>query len=359
MKRPTLCVAWVAFLAFRCADARAQSKEDLARADEVFNAAKALTDAGRYADACAKFAESKRLVPGLGVTLYLADCYERIGRNASAWAEFRSAEGLARERNDKRAEVARSRAQALEPSLNRLTISLSPRIARGGLQVLRDGLPVASEELGLSVPVDPGDHVVVVSAPGHEARTFDVHVGPEHPTATVEIDPIDSAAPAVSAPAPPAPATAVPGAAVEASTASGPALARPTNTPPPAPLSAAASTSNDRWIALGLGGLGAATVGLGGAFGLVAMSKRDASNAGATPPCDAKDTCTAEGLSLRKDAESMATASTVAIVVGGAALAAGVGWYVIATRTRTSVAGVILAPVPMTGGAGAILRARF
>src|SRR6516162_11727139 len=110
------------------AAARAQSKEDIARADALFNAAKALTDAGNYADACAKFAESKRLAPGLGVTLYLADCYERIGRTASAWTEFRSAEGLARERNDKRAEVARGRAQALEPKLNRLTVVVAPSI---------------------------------------------------------------------------------------------------------------------------------------------------------------------------------------------------------------------------------------
>src|SRR5882672_9354066 len=78
--------------------------EELARADSLFNAAKALLDSGQYVDACAKFAESKRLAPGLGVTLYLADCYERIGRTASAWTEFLSAEGLARQRNDKRAD---------------------------------------------------------------------------------------------------------------------------------------------------------------------------------------------------------------------------------------------------------------
>src|ERR1700730_16982019 len=130
--------------------AAAQPKEDLARADALFNAGKALTDSGQFGDACAKFAESKRLAPGLGVTLYLADCYEHIGRIASAWTEFRSAEGLARERNDKRADVARGRAQALEPKLNRLTIAVAPSIPRSGLQVLRDGIPVAEEELGLA-----------------------------------------------------------------------------------------------------------------------------------------------------------------------------------------------------------------
>src|ERR1700682_1070652 len=127
--RPTQAALAIAIAAYP-ATAHAQSRDDIARADTLFNAGKALTDAGQYGDACAKFAESKRLAPGLGVTLYLADCYEHVGRNASAWTEFLSAEGLARERNDKRAEVARGRAQGLEPKLNRLTIAVAPSIPR-------------------------------------------------------------------------------------------------------------------------------------------------------------------------------------------------------------------------------------
>src|SRR6202043_1677003 len=106
---------------------------------------------GQNVDACAKFAESKRLAPGLGVTLYLADCYERIGRTASSWAEFRSAEGLARERNDKRADVARGRAQVLEAMLDRLVVAVAATIPHAGLQVLRDGVPVPPEEWGVPV----------------------------------------------------------------------------------------------------------------------------------------------------------------------------------------------------------------
>src|SRR5215472_5799664 len=135
--------------------ARAQANVDVARADALFNAAKALLDSGQYTDACAKFAESKRLAPGLGVTLYLADCYERIGRTASAWTEFRSAEGLARARNDARAAVARARAQSLEPKLPRLTIAVAPTVTRAGLRVALDGKPVSEEEWGLGLPVDP------------------------------------------------------------------------------------------------------------------------------------------------------------------------------------------------------------
>src|ERR1019366_7836235 len=78
------------------AAARAQSKDDAARADAAFTTGKRLLQHGNEAGACAHFAESKRLAPGVGVTLYLADCYQRLGRIASAWTEFQSAEARAR-----------------------------------------------------------------------------------------------------------------------------------------------------------------------------------------------------------------------------------------------------------------------
>ncbi|MBV9949966.1 MAG: hypothetical protein JOZ69_24195 [Myxococcales bacterium] len=339
--------------------ARAQSREDVARADALFNAAKALTDAGQFADACAKFAESKRLAPGLGVTLYLADCYEHIGRTASAWSEFRSAEGLARDRSDKRADVARARAQNLEPRLTRLTITLSPYIARTGLQLLRDGVAVADEELGLPVPVDPGDHTVVASAPGHQPRTFNVHTGPE--SATVQVDSLDE--PAARTPAA-GPSQVLPGALPSSTPASASFGTQATSTPATTPDSLAATASPDaggsppggsrRWIGLGVGGLGVAGVAVGSVFGYVAMSKRDQSNNGA---CDARDMCSRAGLGLRQDAESAATISTVAFIAGGVALAAGAVLYL--TAPRSSSVTVAIAPTPMAGGGGGLVEGRF
>jgi serine/threonine-protein kinase len=323
--------------------AQAQSRnEDLARADALFNAAKALLDAGQYADACAKFAESKRLAPGLGVTLYLADCYERIGRTASAWTEFRSAEGLARERNDKRSDVARGRAQALEPKLDRLTITVAPTLPQAGLQVLRDGAVVSPEEWGLAVPVDPGDHVVVVSSPGHAQRTIPAHVGADAPTATVRIDRLEDSSP-TPAPAPvPAPAPI-------------PAPV-PESAPAPAPESAPPSdpASTRRWIGVGVAVAGVVGVGLGTVFGLSAKSKLDQSNQ--DNHCDKADTCDPTGLALRHDASSAATLSTVMFVVGGVALTGGAVLYFTAPRPTTTV-GLAIAPAP--GGGAALLRGSF
>jgi hypothetical protein len=346
--RHSLTGAIVALAMLPAAAAHAQSRDDLARADALFNAGKALTDAGQFADACAKFAESKRLAPGLGVTLYLADCYEHIARNASAWTEFRSAEGLARERNDKRADVARARAQALEPKLNRLTIALSPSIPRSGLQILRDGTPVAQEELGLPVPVDRGAHVVVVSSPAHKTHSFEIHTDTDGQTATVQVDALDDEQPATPPPLTPAPPLTLPSALT----------ATPLSTPPAAPDQPPTSDTapTRRWIGLSIGALGVVGVGVGSALGLMAKSKLNESNSG---PCDATtDRCDVTGLGLRKDAGSLATGSTIAFVAGGVALATGVVLFVTA-RSGTGSRAVVVAPVPLTGGGGAIVRAAF
>jgi hypothetical protein len=329
--------------------AGAQPKDDLARADSMFNAGKALVDAGQYADACAKFAESKRLAPGLGVTLYLADCYEHVGRTASAWTEFRSAEGLARERHDKRADVARARAEAIEPKLNRLVVTVSPSVPRSSLEVLRDGLPVAQDELGAPVPVDPGDHVVVVSSPGHRTRSFQAHVGPEHQTVTVQVDRIDEGPTE-------APTTTVQGATASAAIA--PAATPPNTlatTPPAPPNASGGGGAARRWIGVGVGALGVVGVGVGSALGLAAASKRDQSNGG---PCDVTDRCSGAGLSLRQDALRDATGATIAFIVGGVALATGAVLYFTAPAGVAAL-GIVVAPAPMAGGGGAIVRARF
>ncbi len=334
--------------------ALAQAGGDVARADALFNAAKALLEGGQYADACAKFAESNRLVPGLGITLYLADCYERIGRLASAWSEFRSAEGLARERNDKRAEVARARAQAIEPKLNRLTIAVGPTVPRTGLQVLLDGASIPPEEWGLAMALDPGDRVVVVMAPGHTPRTISTRLGPDNPTAVVRIDSLDETA-----------------AAAPASREVAPPAASPTPTPPPAPSppaavapepapERAASYTDDpgatrRWIGIGVGAAGVIGLGVGTVLGLNAKSKLNQSNNG---PCGANDQCNSTGLALRQDASSAATGLTVAFVLGGVAVAAGLVLYLTAPRGGANT-GWVIAPAPMVGGGGAIVATGF
>jgi hypothetical protein len=349
MRRPALTLTLAALVVGVPSPAKAQPNVDVARADALFNAAKALLDSGQYADACAKFAESSRLVPGLGVTLYLADCYERIGRFASAWTQFRSAEGLARERNDKRADVARERAQALEPRVNRLTIAVGPMVPRTGIQVLLDGVPVAPEEWGLPVAVDPGDRVTVVIAPGHPPRSITTHLGPDNPTAVVKIDSLDEGSPPPSASA----ASTIPAAPFTPPPSQASANGRAPEPPREGGSSEPPRGSERRWIGIGVGAAGVVGLGIGAGFGVAAKSKLDQSNAG---PCGAGDRCTQQGLGLRQDASNAATVSTVAFVLGGVAAAAGVVLYVTAPHGSSATStGMTIAPLPLLGGGGAML----
>src|SRR5580700_6879370 len=98
--------------------------QDQAVAQSLYDEAKKLMTANRWPDACPKLEESQRLDPTPVTEFYLADCYERAGRTASAWTTFLDlAAGEHKNGGTKEAErekVARDRAKALEPKLSQL-----------------------------------------------------------------------------------------------------------------------------------------------------------------------------------------------------------------------------------------------
>ena len=57
--------------------------------------------------------------------LWLADCYDRNGQPASAWAEFREAEAVATASKDPRGKIAHARVERLEPALARMTLNVA------------------------------------------------------------------------------------------------------------------------------------------------------------------------------------------------------------------------------------------
>jgi hypothetical protein len=118
----SLKIAAALALATLCPSAWAGSPNSNERPDALFQAAKDLRNAGLYSQACPMFAEVQRLAPGVGISLYLGDCYEHIGRIEDARAEFREAEVLASQTNDKRIDIARARESALEPTPKAVTM---------------------------------------------------------------------------------------------------------------------------------------------------------------------------------------------------------------------------------------------
>jgi serine/threonine-protein kinase len=300
---------------------RAHAQANDAAATALFDEGRKLMAQHRYTEACPKFAESQRLAPSGGTLLNLGECYEHTGQTASAWVAWKDAAARANAAGKTDVEKkALTRASALEPGLARLTIAIAPDSKVPGLEVKRDGVVVGPAEYGLAIPVDPGTHTVEARAPKKKEWTTKVDVAAKQADAHATVSLVDEVPPASAAAAAPE--------------ASAPAAPAAPNGPPP-PEQATPSTGNtQRTVSLIVLGAGVVGVGVGSAFGLVAMSKN---NEALKPEnCRTAQLCTPMGLSLTGDAKDAATISTVAFAVGGAALATGLVLWLTSPRTAAS-----------------------
>lgn len=285
--------------------ARAQSADSKVAAEALFDDARKAMDAGKYDVACAKFEQSQRLDPGIGTLLYLADCYEKSGRIASAWATFREGASQAKAAGQsERADAGEDRAKRLEPRLSRLTVNVaSANTALEGIVIRRGGTVIAKELWGVALPVDGGEIDIEASAPKAKAWSKRVTVKAEQDSVTVEVPALEAEASPVAAPEPaPMPAPTV----------------APVTPPAPAEDRETAGETQ-RTIGLVLGGVGLVGVGFGSYFGLRAISK----NSDAKELCDGSVCHDRRGVELTDDARSSATISSVAFGVGLSALVAG------------------------------------
>lgn len=268
------------------------SAQDRIRAQALFEDGVRLVEQRAYEEACPKFEESHKLDPGIGVRFRLADCYELSGRLTPAWILFVdvAAEARAQGQPD-RSLAARRRADALHPRLIKLTIDVREPFAE--LSVTHNGVPVSRAQWGTAVPVEPGDHVIAARAPGHEPFRKVVTAEGEGTQLEVVVPPLREL---------PDPA---------------PRLPPPDPAPPPfePPMVQYA-------FAIGLGAVGVIGIGIGSVAGIIAIDKtneadRYCEGEGATLQCFDR------GVALRDEARDAAAVSTVAIVVGAAAIAGG------------------------------------
>lgn len=146
--------------------ARTQESAQALAARALFDEGRKLMAEARYAEACQKLEESQALRSGIGTQFNLAECHEKVGRTASAWALYlRVASETRALGQTEREEVARARAGALEPRLSRLVIAVPAPVP--GLQIELDGAPMPPATWGVATPLDPGEHGVVAQAPGY------------------------------------------------------------------------------------------------------------------------------------------------------------------------------------------------
>ncbi len=167
------------------AAAAAQSPEEVERANELFKQGRDLVLHGKYAEACPKFKEAQTLRPGVGTLLNLADCYERLGRTASALRTFQKAEAEATEKQDDRATFASERIDALQPRLVRLGVYLPAENLVEGLEIFVNGVRLDPAKLGTQTPRDPGAYTVSASAPGRQPWSEQVFITRDDQNVTV------------------------------------------------------------------------------------------------------------------------------------------------------------------------------
>lgn len=267
--RPALAALAIFALA-RTARAEPSSTE---QADALFDEARALVRAGKYAAACPKFAESLRLDPAPGTRLNLAACEEKAGHLVRSLALLEQAAGEL-PADDARVALAKQRGQALRARIPRVVLpeSTGAHLAENGVD-----LPGAA---GVYL-LDPGRHELSIVKDGRVVKS-----------AVVTLAETD----------------------VQALGADGPA--------PPKPVAAAPAPSSDarRTAGIVVFGAGLAALGVGVVTGALALHDKSVVD----DHCDASNVCRdQEGLDAKNHGRTAATLSTVFFIAGGAAAATG------------------------------------
>jgi hypothetical protein len=287
---------------------------DPAAAREQLKTGYTLSQEGKCDEALPHLLESLRLDPKAITLINLANCEEKVGKLSAALGHWADARARARDESAKPIEdEAARRATALEARVPKLTIRLAAGAPKD-TTVTRDGVALGAVSLGMALPVNPGAHVVVASAKGHEAATFRIE--------TAE------------------------GEAKELEVAPGVARREPEPSGPPDGASPRARGASPLvWIGFGVAGAGVAA---GAITGLMAMNKASAVKS-ACPNLDCPDRSALDDVDSGR---TLGTVSTIAFAVAGAGALLGVYGLVFA-RPKGGAASASITIGPRLGG-GAI-----
>jgi tetratricopeptide (TPR) repeat protein len=322
-----VAIALIASLGLSSRAAHGQSDSDRAAAQTLFEEGQALKDAGNMREACDKFQASQKLDAAVGTQLNLADCYEQLGKTASAWVNFVEV-AESKEAGEKRAAFAQKRADALRPRLTKLVIQVAAP-ARD-MTIHRGDVLVPRETWGTSVPVDPGSYPITARAPGKSPWRETVKVEGEGEEITVRV-PALLARPAGSEPEP--------------------------DIDPPSEEAPRDDGSGQRIAGGVIMGLGIAGIVAGGVLAGLAHAKAGESEDHCFLLPDDPNACSQEGVDLREEAQAMQKGYIASFAVGGAAFVAGL--VTLLTAPDGSEEALVVLPALSPTEASLLLRLRF
>jgi hypothetical protein len=317
--RSSLVIALaLGFAAAFAAPGRAQGAE----AETLFREGKRLMKKGQLARACEKFEAADRLDPTAGTEINLADCREKTGQLATAWAMFVKTAATAKRAGDGAREAeARRRAAALETQLVYLTIAVPDDSRTDGLVIKRNATVIDEGLWDQRVPVDPDEYTISAEAPGREPWSTSVVVKTRNKK--VEVPVLDKR------PEPKRAAATRPAAAESSEPGDARRPAEPS------------SFTGRRKLALTVAAIGVAAAGAGIGFGLEARSVERRADA----ICPASTCGYSSGVDLNKTARRDALYANIGFAAGGAAvIGAAILWFTGSPRPRE-----VMSVVPSAG----------
>lgn len=299
--------------------ARAQTAASAPRtpAQRLFDEGRALDVRGLHDEACGKFAESEALEPAVGTLLNLATCADRLGSTATAWRRYREAATLAARNGDgDRESSARRSALEIEKRLSRLVLTPPTRGVPASAVITRDADAVSWSDVATPVPVDPGQHVIAITAPGFKPWSTSIDVGRGPIVVAVALPELQREGTARTSDESPAPS--VPAAAMAS------------------PFERERSGSLGTTFAYVVGAVGVAALGVGTYYALRARAVWTDVTA-RCPDARCPDAATATALAPRQEeAARDGTAATIALASGVAAIGTGAFLYILSLRSPSS-----------------------
>ena len=296
--------------------------------ERLFREGRAAMQTNDYDTACARFADSQKKEPAPGTALNLGECEERRAHLVAARDAFATAASTFTAADKKG--YASGRVEALDKRIPKVIVKVqgAPKSAvvhanaRGAERVI---------EIGAETRLDPGDVTFTVEAPAARTKRVSVTLKEGAPTADVELGPLE-----IDSPVPIASAKPEVGAM------------------PPKRDETPAKGSALRTAGFVIGGVGVASLVVGGVTGIVTLGKAST----VKDHCPDESSCDAEGSSAASSGKTLSLVSTITVIVGIAGIGAGALLVLTNPSKKDSLSGALtIAPGP--GDAGLMLKRTF
>ncbi|RLB61112.1 MAG: hypothetical protein DRI90_12110 [Deltaproteobacteria bacterium] len=258
-------------------------------AQVVFTEARDLYQDKQFDAALAGFEKALATSGSPNARLYLARCLRELGRVAEAYEQLSTTRTEAASRAQEEPHYATTRDVAteelrqLEPRIAKLIVTVPASVT--GVSVTIDGSVINEARLGEALPLEPGQHELVATAPDRE---------PVRSTLVLTAGRTKNVPLFITGPGPAGP------------------------DPDKGPSSDSDGDASLRTTSFVVGGIGIAGIAAGAVFGAVALAKKG----DVEDNCDGL-ACNAQGAKAAEDGNLFGNISTVGFVVGGVALATG------------------------------------